>query len=51
MYVRISLDSYIQGEFSSVEEATKEFMILITEDILEEDLSVEVFNDETKEWE
>ena len=49
MYVRVTYDGYIEGEYESIEAAEKEFLEHL-EDVDVSDLGVEVFDDETGKW-
>jgi hypothetical protein len=51
MYIRISIDTYFEKDFDSIEEAKKEFLDYLKEEVDEDDFSVEKYNEETEEWE
>ena len=49
-YYRVSYEYYVEGEYSDKEEAENDLLEDIT-DIERSDLTVETFNETTKEWE
>ena len=57
VYCRVSYDGYVEGEYESIEEAKADFIDIIEGSCdrwgrdWKEELSVETFNEETKEWE
>ena len=50
MYLRVSYEYYVEGDYENEEEAIDVFMESIDE-MDKDELTVEVFNDETNEWE
>ena len=50
VYVRVSLDNYIEAEYESVEEAIEDYLDMLKEDIKAEDISVEVWNEGIGKW-
>lgn len=49
MYVRVSLDLYLEDEYETVSEACRAYLDTI-DDIGEDELAVEVFDEATQKW-
>ena len=50
-YYRVYYDKYCEAVYVDEAEARKDYMTFIDDELLEEDLTVELFNEETQKWE
>jgi len=54
MYYRISYDGYIENDFKNEREAIDDFISYVmdfTKEDWKDEITIEVFSDETNEWE